>query len=138
MKRSKTGYAAIALAGMLFAGSAAHAQDSLAGNFHLTNTKGPLHQADISPFKGEVSSEILAGPTNGLDVADIVYTRLAPGAKKKGLYTLPVDHTLLVLSGKMNVQLGTDEFVAAPETLVLVPAGMPFQIWNAGSEQATV
>jgi mannose-6-phosphate isomerase-like protein (cupin superfamily) len=115
-------------------GSAVLAQDSLAGNFHLSKARGPLRQVDLSPFKEEVSSEILAGPTNGLDVAYIVYTRLAAGARKKGLYTLPVDHTFLVLAGKMNVQLGTDEFVVGPETLVLVPAGAPHQIWNAGSE----
>jgi len=40
----------------------------------------------------------------------------------------------LVFSGKLNVQLGTDLFVAGPETLVLVPAGVPHQAWNAGSE----
>jgi mannose-6-phosphate isomerase-like protein (cupin superfamily) len=104
------------------------------GIFHLSMDRGPIRNVDLSPFKGPVSSEILAGPANGLDSAFIVYTRMAPGAHKRGLYTLPVDHTYLVLSGKLNVQLGTDEFVAGPDTLVLVPGGVPHQAWNAGSE----
>lgn len=101
--------------------------------FHLSEDRGPIRHVTLSPFTQEVSREILAGPTNGLDSAFIIYTRMAAGARKKGLYTLPVDHTYLVLSGKLNVQLGTDEFVAEPDTLVLVPAGVPHQAWNAGS-----
>jgi mannose-6-phosphate isomerase-like protein (cupin superfamily) len=126
---------------MVFAvliGGAAHAQGdvqkSMAATFHISEARGPLRPVDLSPPKGEVSSEILAGPTNGLDSAYILYTRMAAGARPKGLYTLPVDHTYLVLSGKLNVQLGTDKFEAGPETLVLVPAGVPHQVWNAGAE----
>lgn len=125
-----------------FAGSAsrvnASAPASEARNygeiFHLSNARGPIRPVDFSPFTGPVSSEILAGPGNGLDSAFVIYTRMAPGAHKPGLYTLPVDHTYLVLSGKLKVQLGTEEFEAAPDTLVLVPAGVPHQAWNAGSE----
>lgn len=105
--------------------------------FHLSPARGPLRHVDLSPFKGEVSSEILAGPSSGLDSAFIVYDRMAAGAKGQGLYTLPVDHTFLVLAGKMNVQLGTDNFVAGPDTLVLVPAGVPHRVWNAGAEPET-
>ncbi len=89
---------------------------------------------DFSPPTQPVSNEILAGPANGLDSAFVVYTRMAPGVKKSGLFTLPVDSTYLVLKGKLNVQLGTDEFVADVETLVFVPAGMPHQAWNAGTD----
>ena len=141
MRKLRAGYLALTFAAtfaaLAISASIARAQNSVAGNFHLSSARGPLRQVDLSPMKGNVSSEILAGPTNGLDVAYIVYTRMAAGVGKKGLYTLPVDHTYLVLEGKMNVQLGTDEFVAAPETLVLAPAGVPHQIWNAGSEQVT-
>jgi mannose-6-phosphate isomerase-like protein (cupin superfamily) len=102
--------------------------------YRLSDARGPVRPVDSSPLTKPVSSEILAGPGNGLDSAFVIYTRMAPGARKRGLYTLPVDHTYLVLAGKLNVQLGTDEFVAEPQTLVLVPAGVPHQAWNAGSE----
>ena len=104
-----------------------------AGVFHLSPDRGPVRHVDFSPLTQPVSSEILAGPANGLDSAFVIYTRMAPGGRKRGLFTLPVDSTYLVLSGKLNVQLGTDEFVAETETLVFVPAGVPHQAWNAGS-----
>jgi mannose-6-phosphate isomerase-like protein (cupin superfamily) len=107
--------------------------DDAAGVFHLSEARGPVRHVDLSPLTRQVSSEILAGPANGLDSAFVVYTRMGVGARKQGLYTLPVDQTYLVLSGKLNIQLGTDEFVAEPDTLVLVPAGVPHQAWNAGS-----
>jgi mannose-6-phosphate isomerase-like protein (cupin superfamily) len=106
---------------------------SAAGIYHLSQDRGPVRHVDLSPLTQEISSEILAGPANGLDSAFVVYTRMAAGGRKRGLYTLPVDETFLVFSGKLNVQLGTDEFVAEPETLVFVPAGVPHQVWNAGS-----
>jgi mannose-6-phosphate isomerase-like protein (cupin superfamily) len=132
---------AIALAAVVFAACSesslwgASARDNnTAGVFHLSEARGPVRPVDLSPLTLEVSSEILAGPANGLYSAFVIYTRMAAGARKKGLFTLPVDQTYLVLSGKLNIQLGTDEFVAAPDTLVLVPAGVPHRAWNASAE----
>lgn len=107
-------------------------QQSMTATYHLNADRGPLRHVDLSSLKDQVSSEILAGPTNGLDSAFIVYTRMAAGTHPSGLYTLPVEHTYLVLQGRLNVQIGTDRFVAAPDTLVLVPAGVPHRAWNAG------
>jgi mannose-6-phosphate isomerase-like protein (cupin superfamily) len=141
MKQYRAGNLALMVAALSVTASASGAtndmQKSMGGMFHISEARGPIRPADLSPFKGEVSSEILAGPTNGLDSAYLIYSRMAAGAHAPGLYTLPVDHTYLVLAGKLNVQLGTDKFVAAPETLVLVPAGVPHQVWNAGTEQET-
>jgi mannose-6-phosphate isomerase-like protein (cupin superfamily) len=105
-------------------------QRSMAEIFHVSNARGPIRPVGLSAPQGEVTSEILAGPANGLDSAYVIYTRMAARARPRGLYTLPVEHTYLVLSGKLNVQIGTDQFVIAPETLTLVPAGVPHQAWN--------
>ncbi len=110
----------------------------LTAGYHVTKSSGPLRPIDLSPFQGKTSTEILASPDNGLQAEIVMYTRLAPGAPKRGLYTLPADHTYLVMKGKVNLQLGTDEFVLDPNTLVLVHPGVPAQIWNSGSEQAEV
>jgi mannose-6-phosphate isomerase-like protein (cupin superfamily) len=126
---------ALTAAAWVISGATALAQSSATSDvFHVSNERGPIRPAGLAPLQGAVASEILAGPANGLDSAYIVYTRMAAGARARGLYTLPVEHTYLVLSGKMNVQIGTDQFVVGPETLVLVPAGVPHQAWNAGSE----
>lgn len=110
----------------------------LTAGYHLSKSTGPLRPIDLSPFQGKVSTEILASQDTGLQAEIVMYTRLAPGAPKRGLYTLPTDHTYLVMKGKMNVQLGTDEFVVDPSTLILVHPGIPVQVWNSGSEQADV
>jgi mannose-6-phosphate isomerase-like protein (cupin superfamily) len=144
LKSSKSRSLFIAVAVVAFGvcsepyGLGASAHDvGASGVFHLSEERGPVRHVDLSPLTQPVSNEILAGPANGLDSAFIVYTRMAAGAPRKGLFTLPVDSTYLVLSGKLNVQLGTDEFVAEPDTLVFVPAGVPHQTWNAGAELAT-
>lgn len=132
---------ALLAASYAIAGPAAYAQsavqqlhESMAAVFRLNEDRGPLRHLDLSPLKGQVSSEILAGPANGLDSAFIVYTRMAPGARPSGLYTLPVEQTYVVLKGRLNVQIGTDHFVADPDTLVLIPPGVPHRAWNAGAQ----
>ena len=81
MKRLRAGYTAITLAGLLIDVSGAIAQSDPGGVYRVNDTRGPIRSVDLSPFKGEVSSEILAGPTNGLGVAYLIYTRMAPGAR---------------------------------------------------------
>lgn len=135
MRRSVSFGTAIALTTLV--APAADAQTAFKAQmeeaYHVTGARGPLRPVDLSPFNGPQSSEILAGPdAGGIESAFLIYTRLAANAKPTGLYTLPGDHTYLVLSGRLNVQLGIDRFVAEPETLIFVPAGVPHQIWNDG------
>jgi mannose-6-phosphate isomerase-like protein (cupin superfamily) len=120
-----------------------HAADALGSGltagYHFTKTTDlPLRPIDLTPFQGKYSTEILASPTTGLQAEIVMYTRLAPGAGKRGLYTLPADHTYLVMKGKLNLQLGADEFVLDANSLALVHSGVPSQIWNAGTEQVDV
>jgi mannose-6-phosphate isomerase-like protein (cupin superfamily) len=134
--RTHGAWFALVAVGITAAASAAQADavKAMTAGLHLSDARGPIRAVDLSPFKGEASREILAGPGNGLESAFIIYARLTAGTRPRGLYTLPVDHTYLVLSGKLNVQLGTDQFLAEPDTLVFVPAGVPHGIWNAGTE----
>ncbi len=111
----------------------------LTAGYHFTRTNAlPLRPIDLSPFTGKYSTEILASPTTGLQAEIVMFTRLKPGAAKRGLYTLPADHTLLVMKGKLNLQIGTDEFVLEPNSLALIHSAVPSQIWNAGSEEVQV
>lgn len=103
-------------------------------DLHLNETRGPIRSADVSPPATGATSEILGGPTNGSDNAYLLYTRMAPGGRGPALFTLPVDHYYVVLSGRMTVQIGTDTFVAEPMTGVIVPANVPHAVSNAGGE----
>jgi mannose-6-phosphate isomerase-like protein (cupin superfamily) len=99
----------------------------------LNETRGPIRSVDLSqPLGKEASSEILGGPTNGSDNAYLIYTRMASGAHGPALFTLPVDHYYVVMSGRMTVQIGTDTFVAGPMTGVVLPPNTPHEVWNAG------
>jgi len=52
------------------------APDSEVGIFHVSDARGPIRQVDSSPLANRVPSEVLAGPTNGLDSAYVIYTRI--------------------------------------------------------------
>jgi mannose-6-phosphate isomerase-like protein (cupin superfamily) len=84
-----------------------------------------------SPLGKTASSEILGGPANGSDNGYLLFTRMAPGAQGPALFTLPDNHLLVVLEGRMSVQIGTDTFVAEPWTAVVVPRDVPHRVWNA-------
>ena len=77
MRFHRAAYSALALAAFVATGATARSQngDAPAGVFRLSNARGPIRPVELAPFKGEVSSEILAGPTNGLDSAYIIYFR---------------------------------------------------------------
>lgn len=98
----------------------------------VNETRGPVRAADVSsPLGKTVVSEILGGPTNGSDAAYLIFTRMPPGAQGPALFTLSDEHLYYVLEGKMNVQIGTDNFVAEANTAVTIPAGVPHRVWNA-------
>ena len=108
---------------------------SLRWVLRLNETRGPIRTADTSSLSGkDASSEILGGPANGSDNAYLIYTRMPAGARGPALFTLPVEHYYVVLSGRMTVQIGSDTFVAGPMTGVVIPAGTPHAVWNAGAE----
>jgi len=44
----------------------------------------------------------------------------------------PVDQLYYVVLGEMQLRLGTERFVAGPDTLVYIPAGTPHHNWNEG------
>jgi len=103
-------------------------------DLRLNETRGPIRSADVSPLAKGALSEILGGPTNGSENAYLLYTRMAPGARGPALFTLPVDHYYVVLSGRMTVQIGTDTFVAEPMTGVIIPANVPHAVSNADTQ----
>lgn len=137
MKRmiSLAAIVSLALAGRATTAQNPGAANRLVWDLRLSEARGPIRTADTrTPLGKTVSSEILAGPTNGSDAAYLIYTRMPAGAHGPALFTLPVDHLYLVLSGKMTIQIGTEKLVAGPDTGVRVPAGFPHEAWNGEQE----
>jgi mannose-6-phosphate isomerase-like protein (cupin superfamily) len=111
------------------------AQSKLTWSLALNETRGPIRSADVSKTLGKTAlSEILGGPTSGSDNAYLIYTRIPSGAHGPALFTLPVEHYYIVISGKLNVQIGTDKFVVGPMGGVIIPANTPHEVWNSDAE----
>jgi len=114
------------------------AQSKLNWSLTLNETRGPIRSADLSKPVGKTAvSEILGGPTSGSDNAYLIYTRMPSGAHGPALFTLPVEHYYVVISGKMNVQIGTDKFVVGPMGAAIIPANTPHEVWNSDVEPET-
>lgn len=128
----------VCIVGIVAASISASSQSSagkLQWDLRLNETRGPIRAPALSrPLTSGARSEILGGPTNGSDNAYLIYTRMAPGGRGPALFTLPVEHYYVVLSGKMNVRIGTDQFVADEMTGVVIPPDTPHEVWNAGTE----
>jgi mannose-6-phosphate isomerase-like protein (cupin superfamily) len=76
--------------------------------------------------------QVLVSPTQGYDCY-VMVQRIEPGAAGPALHVHQVIQYYYVLAGQMSIQLGCDQFVAQPGTLICVPAGTPHRTWNAAS-----
>jgi len=127
--------ACFAAGAMLVSGLAAQSATKVKWDVKLIDQRGPFRTADVTrPTGKEAMTQILGGPGNGSEAGYLLYTKMAAGAHGPALFTLAVDDLYLVLSGKMTVQIGTDKFVAGPNSGVYIPAGIPHATWNAESE----
>src|SRR5690348_13093876 len=113
----------------------ATAQSKLHWSLTLNETRGPVRSANLSaPLSKAAASEIMGGPTNGSDNAYLIYTRMPSGSHGPALFTLPVEHYYVVLSGQLTVQIGTDKFVVRRMGGLIIPPDTPHEVWNAGAE----
>jgi mannose-6-phosphate isomerase-like protein (cupin superfamily) len=60
----------------------------------------------------------------------VIASNVPPHAAAPPHHVHPVDQLYYVVEGEMNVVLGSEHFVAGPETLVHIPAGTPHHNWN--------
>jgi mannose-6-phosphate isomerase-like protein (cupin superfamily) len=91
-----------------------------------------LDQTQFDPSR--FSQVILADRSSGLDTLSLGVFRVPPGARSPGLHMHRFDQIYYVIGGTMGVEIGFSEYVAGPDTLVVIPAGMPHRNWNAGTD----
>ncbi len=137
MKRNmqNIGFGVAAIGFLLVANT--QAADNRGWSTILNETRGPIRAANTAPVSGAAVGEILGGPTNGSNNAYLIHARMPPGAHGPALFTLPAEDDYVVLSGQLTVQIGSDTFVAGPMTGIIIPAGTPHEVWNAGTTPET-
>ena len=99
---------------------------------------------DFSTFPEGFHSRRLVGPKteSGIERCTVLCSRVPPGYGGPALHTHPVDQFDYTLSGRMNLQLGTEEFAIGPDTFVFRPperrtaTGTPAPRTNATSSSS--
>lgn len=80
-------------------------------------------------------SQRLADASTGLDSCICICTRVPPGTgTTSGLHVHPVDQLYYVLAGRMHARIGERTYQVDPDTLVIIPAGVPHWNWNEGRQ----
>jgi mannose-6-phosphate isomerase-like protein (cupin superfamily) len=62
----------------------------------------------------------------------VIASHVAAGAAAPPHHVHAVDQLYYVVTGEMQLQLGSERLVAGPDTLVYIPAGTPHHNWNEG------
>lgn len=85
---------------------------------------------DMSRF----SQVVLADRSSGVGSVSLGIFRVPPGGRGPVLHVHRFDQIYFILSGTMQLQIGLEQYTAGPNTLVVLPAGMPHTNWNTGPE----
>ncbi|MCT7660726.1 cupin domain-containing protein [Mycobacterium deserti] len=75
----------------------------------------------------------LAAPVTGSDHIVISVAEIEPGKSGPGTHIHEFDQYYLVLEGELTVEVALQRHVVGPQTLVILPAGVPHRQWNEGN-----
>jgi mannose-6-phosphate isomerase-like protein (cupin superfamily) len=76
----------------------------------------------------EYTVQMLAHPES----ATFINSRVGSGGHAADLHVHHADQIYYVIDGEMQLELGTERFSVAAESLVFIPAGLPHRNWNEG------
>lgn len=75
----------------------------------------------------------LAGPGTGSRNSVVNYMEIDPGRAGPDTHIHPFDQYYMVLEGELTVEVALERHVVGPNTLVVLPAGVPHRQYNEGS-----
>jgi mannose-6-phosphate isomerase-like protein (cupin superfamily) len=95
-----------------------------------------VRPVDFAAFPADAfHSQRLADASTGLDSCVCLCTRVPPGTgTTSGLHVHPCAQLYYVLSGHMHADIGGQKYHVGPNTLVIIPAGVPHWNWNEGPD----
>jgi mannose-6-phosphate isomerase-like protein (cupin superfamily) len=74
----------------------------------------------------------LADPASGSSKTVISYAELSPGSAGPGTHIHEFDQYYFVLEGELTVEVALEKHKVGPDTLVVLPAGVPHRQYNDG------
>ncbi|MGW1563022.1 cupin domain-containing protein [Streptomyces sp. NPDC002144] len=74
----------------------------------------------------------LADPASGSSNTAISYAELSPGSAGPGTHVHEFDQYYFVLEGELTVEVALEKHTVGPDTLVILPAGVPHRQYNGG------
>ncbi len=90
---------------------------------------------DESQFDANRFSQIvLADRSSGLNTLSLGVFRVPAGGSGPGMHVHRFDQIYYMISGSMELDIGLEHYTVRPDTLVVLPAGMPHRNWNGSSE----
>jgi mannose-6-phosphate isomerase-like protein (cupin superfamily) len=99
------------------------------------DANGLIRTLDESQFdKTRFSQVVLADRASGVNTVSFGVFRVPPGGASPELHMHRVDQVYFIIQGTMGLQIGLEEYSAGPNTLVVLPAGVPHRNWNAGAD----
>ncbi len=102
-----------------------------------TDPKGlPYYTRDLPPKSedGQMSVSWLANRESGSTNASVYLTELAPGASGPPTHVHDFDQFYFVVEGALEVEVGLAKHTVGPNTLVVLPAGVPHRQRNASAD----
>jgi mannose-6-phosphate isomerase-like protein (cupin superfamily) len=114
-----------ARAGRPLSAPAADASSELRG---WVRSLGSLASAD-RPFQ----TRALADPSLGSRHVQVRHAQVQPRAAGPGLHIHECDQVYYVIEGTMELEIALKRYTAGPNTVVMIPAGVPHRNWNEGT-----
>ncbi|ATQ30215.1 hypothetical protein CS378_16650 [Rhodococcus ruber] len=104
---------------------------------HRTTSKGYVRAVDTEQLREALPGfrlEPLADPGSGSLKAVVNYAEMDSGSAGPGMHIHPFDQYYLVIEGELTVEVALETHVVGPNTLVVLPAGVPHRQYNAGED----
>jgi mannose-6-phosphate isomerase-like protein (cupin superfamily) len=102
-----------------------------------TDARGlPYYTRSLSEPEGDggMSTSWLANRESGSVHASMYLAELAPGAAGPPMHVHSFDQFFFVVEGTLGVDVGLDHYEVGPDTLVVLPAGVPHHQGNASAK----
>lgn len=94
-----------------------------------------VEDVEIDPKVKEFDRRLLLQKTDNSEHMMLYEALLKPGEKGQGLHVHSIfDQFYYVLEGSLTCQVGLEQCTVGPQTLVVLPADMPHDMWNDSSE----